>query len=65
MNELNFIELESCLNLNQHLIDNIVRQSKINSNIPTLTLNRKLNDLNRQRDKIIDIIEKKLNEAFI
>ena len=59
--ELSIIELESCLNLNQILIDNIIRRSKIN-NIQDIQLQKKLNELNKQREIIINQIENKLNE---
>ena len=61
MNELSIMELESCLNLNQILIDNVVRSSKIN-NIQSIQVQNKLNDLNKQRDIIIKQVEIKLNE---
>ena len=59
--ELTITELESCLNLNQVLIDNIIRRSKIN-NIQDIQLQKKLNELNKQREIIINQIENKLNE---
>ena len=61
MMELSIIELESCLNLNQILIDNVVRGSKING-IQNAQLRKKLNELNKQRQIIINQIEKKLHE---
>ena len=61
MNELSIMELESCLNLNQTLIDNVVRSSKIN-NIQSIQVQNKLNKLNKQRDIIIKQVEIKLNE---
>ena len=61
MKELTIIELESCLNLNQILIDNIIRRSKIND-IQNIQLQKKLNELNKQREIIIKQIENKLNE---
>lgn len=61
MNELSIMELESCLNLNQILIDNVVRISKIN-NIQSIQVQNKLNKLNKQRDIIIKQVEIKLNE---
>ena len=61
MMELGIIELESCLNLNQILIDNVVRGSKING-IQNAQLQKKLNELNKQRQIIINQIEKKLHE---
>ena len=61
MMELSIIELESCLNLNQILIDNVVRGSKING-IQNAQLQKKLNELNKQRQIIINQIEKKLHE---
>lgn len=64
MDTLTILELESCLNLNQILIDDVVRASKINSNINSLTTNTKLTKFNKQRDKIIKQIEKKLDEMF-
>lgn len=64
---MTILELESCLNLNQVLIDNVVREMKIN-NVNDNAINKKfssrLSDLNSQRDKIITEIELKLNEAF-
>ena len=59
--ELSIIELESCLNLNQVLIDNIIRRSKIND-IQNIQVQKKLNELNKQREIIIKQIENKLNE---
>lgn len=61
MKKLTITELESCLNLNQILIDNIIRRSKIN-NIQDMQLQKKLNELNKQREIIINQIENKLNE---
>ena len=61
MKELSIIELESCLNLNQILIDNVVRSSKIND-IQGIQVQKKLNELNKQREIIINQITKKLNE---
>ena len=61
MKKLKITELESCLNLNQILIDNIIRRSKIN-NIQDIQLQKKLNELNKQREIIINQIENKLNE---
>lgn len=61
MNELSIMELESCLNLNQILIDNVVRSSKIN-NIQSIQVQNKLNELNKQRQIIIKQVEIKLNE---
>ena len=58
---LSIIELESCLNLNQILIDNIIRRSKIND-IQNIQVQKKLNELNKQREIIIKQIENKLNE---
>ena len=48
-------------NLNQILIDNVVRGSKING-IQNAQLQKKLNELNKQRQIIINQIEKKLHE---
>lgn len=61
MKKLKITELESCLNLNQILIDNIIRRSKIND-IQNIQLQKKLNELNKQREIIIKQIEFKLNE---
>lgn len=61
MKELSIIELESCLNLNQILIDNVVRSSKIND-VQNIQVQKKLNKLNKQREIIISQIIKKLNE---
>ena len=61
MKELTITELESCLNLNQILIDNIIRRSKIND-IQNIQVQKKLNELNKQREIIINQIENKLNE---
>ena len=61
MNELSIMELESCLNLNQILIDNVVRSSKIND-IQNIQIQKKLNELNKQREIIIKQVEIKLNE---
>ena len=61
MKELTITELESCLNLNQVLIDNIIRRSKIND-IQNIQVQKKLNELNKQREIIIKQIENKLNE---
>ena len=59
--ELSIIELESCLKLNQILIENIIRRAKIN-NIQDIQHQKKLNELNKQREIIINQIENKLNE---
>ena len=59
--ELSIIELESCLNLNQILIDNVIRRSKIND-IQNIQVQKKLNELNKQKEIIINQIEKKLHE---
>jgi len=61
MKELSIIELESCLKLNQILIDNVVRSSKIND-IQSIQIQKKLNELNKQREIIIKQVEIKLNE---
>lgn len=61
MKELGIIELESCLTLNQILIDNVVRSSKIND-IENIQVQKKLNELNKQREIIVSQITKKLNE---
>ena len=61
MKKLTITELESCLNLNQVLIDNIIRRSKIND-IQNIQVQKKLNELNKQREIIIKQIENKLNE---
>ena len=61
MKKLTITELESCLNLNQVLIDNIIRRSKIND-IQNIQVQKKLNELNKQREIIINQIENKLNE---
>ena len=61
MMELSIIELESCLNINQILIDNIIRRSKIND-IQNIQVQKKLNELNKQREIIIKQIENKLND---
>ena len=61
MKKLKITELESCLNLNQILIDNIIRRSKIND-IQNIQVQKKLNELNKQREIIIKQIELKLNE---
>lgn len=61
MKELSIIELESCLKLNQILIDNVVRSSKIND-IQSIQIQKKLNELNKQREIIIKQVEFKLNE---
>lgn len=61
MKKLKITELESCLNLNQILIDNIIRRSKIND-IQNIQVQKKLNELNKQREIIINQIENKLNE---
>ena len=53
--------MESCLNLNQVLIDNVIRRSKIND-IQNIQVQKKLNELNKQREIIIKQIELKLNE---
>ena len=61
MKKITITELESCLNLNQVLIDNIIRRSKIND-IQNIQIQKKLNELNKQREIIIKQIENKLNE---
>jgi hypothetical protein len=63
--KFSIMELESYLNLIQTLIDDIIRKSNINNDINNLSSkSTKLNRLNRQRDKIIAEIEKKLDETF-
>ena len=44
MKKLKITELESCLNLNQILIDNIIRRSKIND-IQNIQVQKKLNEI--------------------
>lgn len=64
---MTFSELESSLNLNQVLIDDIIREMKINNPITDVlksSFNSKLKKLNKRRDKIIEQIKEKLNEAF-
>lgn len=62
--KFSIMELESYLNLTQTLIDDIIRKSNINNDINNLSKITNLNRLNRQRDKIIGEIEKKLDETF-
>lgn len=61
---MNFCELESCLSLNQTLIDNLLRQARLN-NMEDVSVKNELNRLNKQRNKIISLIEEKLDETFI
>lgn len=61
---MNFCELESCLSLNQTLIDNLLRQARLN-NMEDVSVKNELNRLNNQRNKIISLIEEKLDETFI
>lgn len=61
---MNFCELESCLSLNQTLIDNLLRQARLN-NMEDVSVKNELNRLNKQRNKIISLIEEKLDEEFI
>lgn len=61
---MNFCELESCLSLNQTLIDNLLRQARLN-NMEDVSVKNELNRLNKQRNKIIALIEEKLDETFI
>ena len=62
MEKLTISELESCINLNQFLIDDVIRKAKMNGNTPATICQVKLNKLNRQRDIIINLIENKLDE---
>lgn len=59
-------ELESYLNLIQNLIDETLRQARINN--PKKIINPyikiRLKKLNKQKDIIIEEIEKKIDEAF-
>ncbi len=64
--KISFIELESCLNLVQRLIDDIIIKTKMSSDIDSrLKYHVELKQLNNQRDKIIEIIKTRLNETFI
>lgn len=53
-------------NLNQMLIDNTLTQAKINgtSELEVKKANYRLQKLNAQKQKIMDIVEKKINEEF-
>lgn len=61
---MDFCELKSCLSLNQTLIDNLLRQARLND-MEDVSVKNELNRLNKQRSKIIALIEKKLDETFI
>lgn len=64
MVNLTLSELECCLNMNQMLIDDTVMSAKVNDKVSVLTANNRLHKLNKQRDKIKEIIEGRLDEIF-
>lgn len=61
--ELNIIELETLLNVIQFMIDNIMREAKMD-NGNTLYMNQRLQKLTKYRTKIMKLIEEKLDELF-
>lgn len=62
-NSFTITELESLLNVTQFLIDNLMREAKINSTI-SLNTNQKLQKLTRYRTEIMSLIDRKLDEFF-
>lgn len=62
-NEQNITELEALLNVTQFMIDNIMREAKIN-NGNNLYMNQRLQKLTKYRTIIMKLIEEKLDELF-
>ena len=64
--DLTMTELESCLNVTNNLINDLVRKGNINGNIEKeyYEVNNKLNKLHTYRKEIIKLIENKLDETF-
>lgn len=63
--KLKINELESCLRLNQTLIDEVIRNAKINCGMENIKgYQDKLDKLNKQKGIIINEIEHRLNEMF-
>ena len=63
--ELKINELESCLRLNQTLIDEVIRNAKINCGMENIKgYQDKLDKLNKQKGIIINEIEHRLDEMF-
>ena len=64
--ELTIVELESFLNVTQKLIDNIIREAKMND-LDSVFYNsqKKLDKLNKCRNIIIREINNRLDETFL
>ena len=63
--KLKINELESCLRLNQTLIDEVIRNAKINCGMEIIKgYQDKLDKLNKQKGIIINEIEHRLDEMF-
>ncbi len=63
--KLKINELESCLRLNQTLIDEVIRNAKINCGMENIKgYQDKLDKLNKQKGIIINEIEHRLDEMF-
>lgn len=61
--KLTLTELESLLNTIQFMIDNIMREAKINNDNDFIA-NQKLQKLTKYRNRIIFLIERELDEIF-
>jgi len=61
--DLNITELKSYLDVIQCLIDNTIREAKMN-NTENLHSNQRLQKFNKYRNMIINEIEEKLDETF-
>jgi hypothetical protein len=61
--KLTLTELESLLNSIQFMIDNIMREAKINNDNDFIA-NQKLQKLTKYRNRIIFLIERELDEIF-
>lgn len=64
MSKLTFTEILSSLKLNQCLIDDIIREGRINESVNHLSKNKKLQYLNKQKEIIKAKAEELLNETF-
>lgn len=60
---LTILELESLLNSTQFMIDNVMREAKMN-NSEDFFVNKKLNKLTKYRGRIMYLIERQLDELF-
>lgn len=61
--EFTISELESLLRSTQIIIDNTTYRAKINGN-DVLNINQKLGKLTNYRTKIMDMLERKLDDIF-